>query len=264
MRMDRKTFKSFCICVGIVLGACGGAAAADDVGELQALLRDDPLTGPGTATLGQTASAVEQPPFLLPERMWKFDDCSPDRAELFNSGATALETAFRSFGVTCAPGVLGSAVALAAPEDIVYVPDEPYFTFEGGVTVAGWFRPTGIDHTQTLFRKRDRGTSAFALVLHRGRFRFVINLGDGSAASVSAPELARVGVFQHVAATTTVPHSGFTSTGSRLRSTAWPARSYPVAGRCSSAMTAPSAGSTGRSTRLCSCCARFPAPPWDS
>jgi hypothetical protein len=185
----------------MVLGACGGGAVADDIDELQALLRDDPLTGPAAAAPGQTASALDQPPFPLPERMWNFDDCSPDRAELFNSGASALEIAYRSLGVSCVPGMVGGAVALAAPGDIVYVPDEPYFSFAGGVTVAGWFRPAGIDRTQTLFRKRGTGTSAFALMLHRGRFRFVIDLGDGRAASVIAPELARVGVFQHVAAT---------------------------------------------------------------
>ncbi|HEX7839257.1 MAG TPA: LamG domain-containing protein, partial [Kofleriaceae bacterium] len=200
--MDGRTFKAFGMCVGLVLAACGSQRdtsgdAEDDPAELQALLRDDPLGG--VASPPPTApSAIAPPNTLLPQRFWSFDDCSPDRAELFS--ANPAETAYRSVGVSCAPGVRGSAVALAAQEDLVYVPDEPYFTFGDGITVAAWFKPTGLDRTQTLFRKRDKGTSAFALVLHRGRFRFVIDLGDGHAASVTAPGPARVGEFQHVAA----------------------------------------------------------------
>lgn len=191
-----------CVCAGLALAACGGqrgpdGAADDDPEELQALLHDEPLTGPATAP-GAGPSAIAPPNPLFPREFWQFDDCSPDRSELFpaNFGVTA----FRSVSVPCAPGVRGGAVALAAPGDIVYVPDEPFFTFEGGVTVAAWFQPNGLDRTQTLFRKRDKGTSAFALVLHRGKFRFVIDLGDGRAASVTAPGSARVGEFQHVAA----------------------------------------------------------------
>jgi hypothetical protein len=190
-------FTVFGICTGLVLGACGADRDRDDdVDELQALLRDDALTGPASATR-TTASTIRQP-FDLSLRRWAFEDCTPERTELFGTGGGAF--AYRSVGVTCAPGALGNAVALAATEDIVYVPDQPHFTFEGGVTVAGWFRPVATDQTQTLVRKRDKGTSAFALVLHRGRFRFVVNLGAGTAASVTSPDPARAGVFQHVAA----------------------------------------------------------------
>jgi concanavalin A-like lectin/glucanase superfamily protein len=199
--MDGRFFKACCSCAILFVAACGADRGPDDdlddPAESLALLRDAPLTGLASPQTATTAR-IEQPPQLLPERMWKFDDCSPDRTELFNFGSG--DTAFRSVGVTCAPGILGGGVALSAPEDIVYVPDEPYFTFESGVSVAAWFQPTGLDRTQTLFRKRDKGTSAFALMLHRGRFRFVINLGDGKTASVTAPAPARVGVFQHVAA----------------------------------------------------------------
>ena len=191
------------VSVAVVLAACGGDGASDgtaddDAEELQALLRDDPLTGAAASARGEKVATIAPPNIFLPQRMWKFDDCSPDRSELFNFGGGEL--AFRSVGVACAPGVLGGGVALAATEDIVYVPDEPYFTLGEGVTVAAWFQPSGLDRTQTLFRKRDRGTSAFALVLHRGRFRFVIDLGGGRAASVTAPGRARIGAFQHVAA----------------------------------------------------------------
>jgi hypothetical protein len=101
----------------------------------------------------------------------------------------------------CADGVQGLGVAIAATEDIVYVPDQPSFTFEGGVTVGGWFKPAATGGTKTLLRKRDRDTSSFALVLTGGKFQFVASFGNGRAASVTAPAKAKVGVFQHVAAT---------------------------------------------------------------
>ncbi|MEO7733710.1 MAG: LamG domain-containing protein, partial [Kofleriaceae bacterium] len=113
-----------------------------------------------------------------------------------------LNTAFRSVGVACTAGVQDStAVAIAAKEDIVYVPDQPDFTFETGVTVAGWFKPTALGSTRTLFRKRDKDTSSFALLLNGGKFQLVVNLGPGRAISVTAPAKAKLNVFQHVAAT---------------------------------------------------------------
>jgi len=131
---------------------------------------------------------------------WSFDDCSPTRTNLADS--FSLNTAFRSVGVACTTGVQGTpAVAIAVKEDIVYVPDQPTFTFENGVTVAGWFKPTAIGGTKTLFRKRDKDTSSFALLLNAGKFQLVISLGAGRAISVTSPSKAKVGVFQHVAGT---------------------------------------------------------------
>jgi hypothetical protein len=92
-------------------------------------------------------------------------------------------------------------VSLAAAEDIVYVPDQPNFIFDQGVTVAGWFKPTQVGGTRTLIRKRDKGTSSFALVLNQGRYQFVISLGSGVAVSVTAPTRARANQFEHVAGT---------------------------------------------------------------
>ena len=67
-------------------------------------------------------------------------------------------TAFRAVSVACAQGIAGQAVALADKnEDLVYVPDQPNFTFASGVTVAGWFNHAALDETRTLFRKRDGG-----------------------------------------------------------------------------------------------------------
>ena len=136
----------------------------------------------------------------LPFGQWAFDDCNPDRTNLSDSGPFG-NTAFRTVGVTCASGVAGQAVSIAVKEDMVYVPDQPNFTFENGVTVAAWFEPTSLTQTRTLFRKRDKDTSSFALVLNSGKFQFVVNLGDGRAASVTAPTKAKTGVFQHVAGT---------------------------------------------------------------
>jgi hypothetical protein len=135
-----------------------------------------------------------------PFGQWSFDDCNPGRTNLFDSGPLN-NTAFRAVAVTCSAGVAGQAVTLAQKEDIVYVPDQPNFTFDHGVTVAGWFNPDAVGKTRTLFRKRDKDTSSIALVLNGGKFQFVINLGDGRAASVTAPTKAKVGVFQHVAGT---------------------------------------------------------------
>ncbi|HTA20050.1 MAG TPA: LamG domain-containing protein, partial [Polyangia bacterium] len=86
-------------------------------------------------------------------------------------------------------------------EDIVYVPDQPSFTFGGGITVAGWFNPSSTRQVRSLMRKRDQGTSDFALLLNDGVWQFVVNLGGGRAASVTAPKKALPKVWTHVAGT---------------------------------------------------------------
>ena len=196
--------------LALVPGVACRPAATDDQDELQALLRDADLTqlGPvarASGRAGPTAAVSDHSNLVLPSAdptgVWNFDDCIPLRSELADSSGKN-HTAFRSVSVACADGIEGSAgVAIAASGDIVYVPDQPDFTFDSGVTVAGWFAPTTADRTQTLFRKRDQGTSSFALVLHRGKFRFVVNLGDAGAFSVTAPSPAALGAFHHVGAT---------------------------------------------------------------
>ena len=42
----------------------------------------------------------------------------------------------------CVPGVEGQGVTLPKAKDLVYVPDQPAFTFERGVTVAAWLKPS--------------------------------------------------------------------------------------------------------------------------
>src|ERR1043165_4223083 len=212
--MHRKRLGSvvstWAMAVAAFLGACHGADD-DEQAELQALLRDADLqqippgatqAAPGAGAVTRTAEsaldAAPPPPVTL---SWRFDDCSPSQTELREARSFFVTTAFRAVNAACTPGVQGQGVAIAATEDIVYVPDEPSFRFEGGVTVGGWFKATSTSGTKTLIRKRDRGTSSFALVLNGGKFQFVASFGDGGAASVTAPTKAKVGVFQQVAAT---------------------------------------------------------------
>ena len=50
-----------------------------------------------------------------------------------------------------------------------------------------------------MFRKRDDGDSAFALVINQGKFQFVVRLVSGKLITVSAP--ATSDTWTHVAAT---------------------------------------------------------------
>jgi Concanavalin A-like lectin/glucanases superfamily len=197
-------------CTVLAIGGCQSDEASDQE-RLQELLRDAPLkqvppgadasapTNSGGAKDGDQSNIIL--PGVNPLGVWNFDDCNTSRTNLFDSTFNG-NTAYRSVGVTCTGGIQNSqAVAIAAPEDIVYVPDQPNFTFENGVTVAGWFKPNAIGGTKTLFRKRDKGTSSFALLLDAGKFEFVVNIGGDIAISVLSPNKAKVGVYQHVAAT---------------------------------------------------------------
>ena len=164
-----------------------------------------PGTGVGgkfeTGSGGFGGGGPVEPGLFGPLGQWTFNDCNSFRTELFDSGPNNV-TAFRAVTVTCAEGMDGPAVALADNDDIVYVPDQPFFSSASGVTVAGWFNPTQVNKTRTLFRKRDDGSSsAFALVLNDQKYQFVINLGNGRAASVVAPKKAKAGVWTHVGAT---------------------------------------------------------------
>jgi hypothetical protein len=169
-------------------------------------LHDGELRGPALGALSAVREAgddVEAGATVLDGvsfGKWSFDDCNPSRTNLTDTLFQG-NTAFRSVAVACVPGVAGQGVAIAAKEDIVYVPDQPSFTFEDGVSVAGWFKPSSVGTARTLFRKRDKGTSSLALVLNaNGKYQFVVNLGD-RAVSVTSPQPAKVGVFQHVAGT---------------------------------------------------------------
>jgi hypothetical protein len=133
---------------------------------------------------------------------WTFDDCNGFRTNLFDSGPNG-NTAFRSVSAACAPGIQGQGVALADKDnDIVYVPDQPSFMFDGGVTVAAWTNATSVSQTRTLFRKRDSDdNSSLALVLNGGKYQFVVKLASGKLVSVTAPSKAKPSVWTHVAGT---------------------------------------------------------------
>jgi Concanavalin A-like lectin/glucanases superfamily len=140
---------------------------------------------PGSSLLGQ----------------WNFDDCSSFRTNLSDtSGQNNM--AFRAVNTACGEGIAGMAVALNnKDEDLVYVPDQPTFTFNTGVTVAGWFAHTSINQTRTLFRKREAGSnSSFALVLNNSKYQFVVDLGS-TLVSVTAPTKATANEWTHVGAT---------------------------------------------------------------
>jgi hypothetical protein len=197
----------------LAINGCGHDGSDEDIqnqDRLMALLRDAPLTQvpPTQSTRGDDTVRVTSPtesnviqPGTNPIGVWEFNDCTSSRTNLSDSSFNN-NTAFRSVGVTCTSGIDNTqAVAIAVREDIVYVPDQPNFTFETGVTVAGWFRPAATGGTRTLFRKRDKDTSSFALLLNGGRFEFVVSLGDGRAITVISPRRATAGVFQHVGGT---------------------------------------------------------------
>lgn len=198
--------------LGVWMAAGAGCQSEDveDAAQLQALLHDEPLqqvppgassrTADRVAAMSRADAASEAGSSGPPVGAWSFDDCSPVQTQL-NDSTFSNNTAFRAVHAACVDGVQGQGVAIANTEDIVYVPDQPTFTFEQGVTVAGWFKPASTSGTRTLIRKRDRDTSSFALVLTDGKFRFIASFGNGRAASVTAPRRARAGVFQHVAAT---------------------------------------------------------------
>jgi hypothetical protein len=130
--------------------------------------------------------------------LWQFEDCNPERTELSDSSFNG-HTAFRSVSAACTSGIVGQGIAIDGAEDLVYVPDQPNFTFDNGVTVAAWVEPHRLGGVRTIFRKRESGTSTFVLLSNDRDYQFVIRLDNGRAASVRAR--ATVDTFTHVAGT---------------------------------------------------------------
>jgi hypothetical protein len=130
--------------------------------------------------------------------LWMFDDCNASRTELGDSTFNG-HTAFRSVSVTCVPGIQLQGVAIDEADDLVYVPDQPNFTFENGLTVAAWVNPAKLGGVRTIFRKREGGTSTFVLLSNGRDYQLVIRLANGRAAAVSAR--ATLATFTHVAGT---------------------------------------------------------------
>ncbi len=134
----------------------------------------------------------------VPIGFWRFDDCNQSRTDLSDSSPQG-HPAFRNVDLRCVDTQQGLGASIAATEDLVYAPDQPDFVLDQGVTVAAWVKPTRVDVTSTIFRKRDDADSAFALVVNGKKFQFVVKLTSGKLASVSAS--AQAGVWTHVAAT---------------------------------------------------------------
>ena len=130
--------------------------------------------------------------------MWNFDDCNEFRTNLEDNTFNGF-TAFRTVRAACVPGIEGQGISLPNAQDLVYVPDQPMFTFERGVTVAAWVNPSTVSGLRTIFRKRDGLTSAMALMLVDKHWVFVVSRHKALPVAVIAP--AKAGVFTHVAAT---------------------------------------------------------------
>jgi hypothetical protein len=145
---------------------------------------------------------VPPPPPCIPKPhpmgQWSFDDCNMERTDLSDMSPT-FHTAFRSVGVSCTTGIENQGLAFDDRSDLVYVPDQPDFTFEEGVTAAAWVNPRNLNGVQSILRKREEGTSSFLLAANGKRFQFVVLLASGQAASASAP--AKKDVWTHVAGT---------------------------------------------------------------
>ena len=158
------------------MGGVAGAAAADGGAP----------TGPDPACAS------------VPIGFWRFDDCNDFRTDLSDVSFEG-HTAFRSVELTCAPGKQGLAAAFKSKDDVVYVPDQPAYALDSGVTIAAWVKPDSVSQTQAIFRKSEAQDSAFALLVHKGQFKLAVRLQSGRMASVSAP--ATAGQWAHVAGT---------------------------------------------------------------
>ncbi len=225
--MTTSSSKALWALAAVSLAAGCAREANQDGDDLQALLEDDDFTSiiqsaatvaapdagasvdarpsndgfaPRDASFGDRArpgdGGMTDP--SRPVGQWTLDDCNPFRTQLFDFSGNG-NTAFRSVQSQCVPGIDGQGVRLPGPTDIIFVPDQPTFTFGQGVTVAAWVRPDRTDGVRTLFRKRESMTSSFALLVHDSHFQFVIGREAAPPASVSAP--ARAGQWTHVAAT---------------------------------------------------------------
>jgi hypothetical protein len=195
---------------GIDTGGSGGVGGKGGFGGSGGFVTDAAVAAPAR---GDAAASVDVSPstgdagapddagggncFFGPLARWELDDCNPERTELFDSMGGF--TAFRSVNAQCVPGAEGQGVSLPNPKDIVYVPDQPVFTFANGVTIAAWVNPGALTGTQTIFRKREgTATSSVALMLVKGQYVFVIDRAGGTPAQITAP--AKAG-WTHVAAT---------------------------------------------------------------
>jgi Concanavalin A-like lectin/glucanases superfamily len=196
-------------------GAAGGAVDGGATGGAAGTGIDDGgggSTGMGTGTAGTGcepkgcgmggSGGGGSSGFPFPQSaqgLWMFEDCNTSRTDLGDSTFSS-HTAFRSVSAACAAGsIQGQGIAIDGSDDLVYVPDQPSFTFDNGLTVAAWVKPTKLGGIRTIFRKREDGTSTFVLLENGQSYQLVIRLANGRAAEVDAK--AKLGTFTHVAGT---------------------------------------------------------------
>lgn len=187
--------------VGPIVGAAGAGAPADSgLPDLPPTAADAGVAADaGSEVVGGGAPIGPDPACAsVPIGFWRFDDCNEFRTDL---GDVSFEghTAFRSVELTCAPGKQGLAPSFKSKDDVVFVPDQPAYALDFGVTIAAWVKPDAVDQTQAIFRKSEAQDSSFALLVHKGNYRFAVRLNNGRMASVAAP--ATAGAWAHVAAT---------------------------------------------------------------
>jgi hypothetical protein len=157
------------------------------------------MTGMGGKPMTGIAGAGGGGPFPQSgQGFWHFDDCNSGRTDLSDSSFNR-HTAFRAVSAACAPSIDNQGIAIDGDDDLVYVPDQPTFTFENGLTVAAWVKPNKLGGIRTIFRKRENGTSTFVLAENGKDYQLVVRLANGKAAEVSAK--ATLNTFTHVAGT---------------------------------------------------------------
>jgi hypothetical protein len=170
------------------MGSFAGAGVAGDGAAGTGV-----FAGTGGIPTGPDSSCAS-----VPIGFWRFDDCNELRTDLGDSSFEG-HTAFRSVELTCKAGKQGLAATFATKDDVVYVPDQPTYSLDLGVTIAAWVRPDSVSGTQTIFRKSEAQDSAFALLVHQGKWEFAVRLSSGRLVSVNAP--AKAGAWTHLAGT---------------------------------------------------------------
>jgi hypothetical protein len=192
-------------------GCTGDDTPPDGEASWEALLTDGDPTKIAPGSMPAAGMTPPPPPTqprfcpgdcaASPLALWTLDDCGPARSNLDDSAFTSLpHPAFRAVSAACVPGIDGTAVKLAADEDVVYSPDQPDYVFDQGLTVAAWIKPDKITGTQSIARKRLEGSSSFVLAIDSKKLVLALKLAGGKTIGLSAGGLA-AGKFTHVAAT---------------------------------------------------------------
>ena len=175
---------------GVVDGPKGGSIGSGGFIGMGGFIGSGGFGGAGGGNQGPFPQAAQG--------LWFFDDCNPDRTELQDSSFN-FHTAFRAVTAACVAGISNQGIGIASADDYVYVPDQPTFTFAGGLTAAAWVKLNKLGDVRTIIRKREDGTSTFVLATNDKNYQMVIRLSSGKAVSVTAK--ATTNTWTHVAAT---------------------------------------------------------------